>query len=130
MLFDATNGSKLSSDAVVTLEANETTDWSSPSLSQVVTFDEAREVFSHFFTAAERYRYWSILISDQSNANLYVEFGKVVLGEALELNRMPANGFQMEREDRSRVKANEYGHEYTDLFPTLRKLQVNHLGLN
>lgn len=120
ILFDKDLGVKLSSSAVVKLQANATDSWSSPSVEETLTLDEAHQIYTHFFTTDQSYRYWRISVVDTANANLYVELGTVILGKKSSLTRVPDNGFRYNVDDLSDIQANEFGNEYVDEFP-LRK---------
>jgi hypothetical protein len=119
LVFDKIDGAKLTTAAVVKIQANATDSWGSPSVDVTLTFDETPEVYSYFWTTAQSHRYWRVNVVDPANPNLYVELSKVILGKATQLSRAPDNGFSISYEDRSKVQETPYGHEYTDIYPIM-----------
>lgn len=70
------------SNAIVTLQANSIDDFTSPPFDETLTITDNYTTL--FFTAAE-YRYWKLVISDNGNADGYIEVGEIFLGNYLEL---------------------------------------------
>lgn len=125
LLFDPVSGLRLSSSAVVRIQANATNSWSSPAVDVVVTADTQFNIFSKYWSSDQTYRYWRVKVVDPQNAFLYVELGKIILAKATQLSRLPSNGFKWVKVDRSRKMTNEYGHEYVDSYPLKAALQVS-----
>jgi hypothetical protein len=123
LLWPKEDGIKLSNNAVITIEANATNTWSSPSVSQTLTINNTYEIASHYFSTDQSYRYWRVKIVDPANANLYVNLGVVVLGKS-EAIANPDNGFTYTLEDNSRIQTTDYGHEYVDEYPTVAELEI------
>ncbi|MCK5645020.1 MAG: hypothetical protein KAJ19_29745 [Gammaproteobacteria bacterium] len=131
LVFDPVDGSTLSSSAVVTLQANSSSSWGAPPVSQVVAFDSVYNVFSHFFTAAENYRYWRILIEDPTNPDhVNIDLGVVVLGEATQLTQGPQIGMADTLMDQSQVSKTRYGHRYFDEYPIARSESFTYTALS
>lgn len=120
LVFDLTNGPKFTSSAVLTIQANATNVWTSPSVSQVLTIDSTYDVATHFFTSDQSYRYWRLKVVDPKNPDLYVEVSKVILSKGTQLAQNPDTGFASSAVDRSKISETDYGHRYTDIYPRLR----------
>lgn len=129
LLFDLVAGKKLSSSAVVTLQANASDSWAAPAVSQVVTPDSTYNVATHFFTSNQSYRYWRVKIVDPRNAYLYVETGKIVLGKGVQLSLLPGRGFEDQLQDLSDIQQTKFGHRYADLYPIRRSLKFEYRGM-
>lgn len=125
LVFDPLTGIKLSTDAVIRIQANATNVWTSPAVNQLLTLDFNLDVATHFFTADQSYRYWRLLIQDPKNLNLYVEISKIVLSNATILDHGPEIGFKYQINDQSRVSRNEYGHEFSDVYPSQQAFEFN-----
>ena len=67
----------LTSSATVTLEGNATDVWTSPSVSESVTYDAG--IMRKSFTTAS-YRYWRLVISDGTNPDGYIQIGRAWIG--------------------------------------------------
>jgi hypothetical protein len=129
MLFDPRIGPKFSNTAVLTLQANNNNEWSSPSVSQVISYDDLYETYSYFFSSVQTYRYWSVKVVDPSNPYGYVEIPKVILGKATTLAQMPEIGFKMRADDPSVLQRTPYGHVYADIYPTRRVLHFDYSAM-
>jgi len=70
----------LTSSATITIEANATNVWTSPTYTNTITYssDIIYEVFS-----TQTYRYWRIVISDATNPDGLIKFGGCFLGAYL-----------------------------------------------
>ena len=80
----------LTSGATVTLEANATDSWGSPSYSQALTLasDADSVMFEHIvFCLSETYQWWRITFADASNPDGYIQIGRVYAGEFYEFTR-------------------------------------------
>lgn len=125
LLWPKEDGIKLSSSAVVKIQANATNVWTSPAVNQTLTVDNDYTVASHYFSSNQSYRYWRITIQDPTNPELYVELGLAWIGESLNFNEAE-NGFKWGYEDLSKVSDNEFGHVYVDEYPIRRTLNFNY----
>lgn len=125
VLFDPLNGSQLSPSAVVTIQGSATNAWASPGVSQVLTFDEVNESYTHFFTADQSYRYWRLKIVDPQNPDLFVEIPKLVLSKGIQLGQTPEIGFSYKLKDMSKLTQNPYGVAFADLYPKLKGFEFN-----
>lgn len=126
VLFDPIDGIKLSGEAVLTIEANPTANFTSPAVTQTLTIDEESAVATHFFSSSQSYRYWRLKIVDTKNPYLYVEVGNIVLGLAMALTQAPEIGFGFKYDDRSKLAVTPYGHQYADVYPTLKGFEFNY----
>lgn len=125
LLWPKMDGIKLSSSAVIRLQANATDVWTSPAVNEVMTFDTTYLTATHFFTTDKSYRYWRVVIIDPANANLFVELGVVVLGKSLDIVN-PDNGFEYTLEDQSKITANQFGNQFTDEYPNKATLSIQY----
>lgn len=115
---------RLSPDAVVTVEANATNEWSNPAFSHEMTINETYEIASLYLTTPETYRFWRVKIEDKTNPYLYVSLGVLILGKAETLQN-PDNGFSWSISDLSQTTSNEFGNSWVDEFPQLNTLSIN-----
>lgn len=129
LLFDLVNGNKLSDDAVVTIQANATNAWSSPSVSQALSIDDTYGIATHFFSSDQSYRYWRLKIVDPENPYLYIETSKVILGKGVTLDSGPGRGFVEKKRDQSAIQETSFGHRYADIYPIRRGLEFQYPGL-
>lgn len=129
LLWPKEDGITLTSDAVLTIQANATNTWASPAVSQALTVDNNYEVVSHFFTSAQSYRYWRLVIHDPKNTDLYIELGMIWLGENVSFNE-PENGFVFGVTDNSSVSRTQFGHEYVDEYPSSISLEFSYSYLS
>lgn len=125
ILFDPTDGNKVSPAGLVYLQANSTPNFDSPVVSQQLTFDEERGVYSHIFTTDQEYRYWKIKIVDPHNANGYCEIPKIILGKSTTLSRCPEIGFKYKLTDLSQSVTNDYGNTYVDVYPIRSDIELS-----
>jgi hypothetical protein len=122
LVFDPLIGIKLSSEAVVTLQANPTDVWTSPAYSQVLSFDDDTSQTTLFLTTPQEYRYWRVKIVDTKNPYLYVELHKVLIGKGTTISRAPDIGYSLQHIDATASIINEYGHAYADIYPVRKNL--------
>lgn len=108
---------KITPNAVIKLQGNETDIWTSPSYETTLVYnDQAMTVFDDAGLHTEALRYWRLLILDQSNANGYVEIGSAYLGDIY----MPTRGspqfpLAIGEVDRSENVFSEGGQTYADI---------------
>lgn len=122
VLFDPIEGATVDLSGALTIQANATNAWTSPSVSQALTIDSDDIVATHFFSSDQSYRYWRLKIVDVNNPNLYVEIPKLILANATVLTQNPEIGFTYSRIDKSKIDKTDYGHVYADELPKLRKM--------
>lgn len=130
VFFDSMAGLKLTTSAVMHLQANATNVWTAPAVDVTISISNQFEVASYYFTTDQNYRYWRLKITDPKNPYLYVELGKIVLGKATMLGRLPSYGFKWTREDRSAITQTPYGHQYADVYPQLSHIELNHSAMS
>lgn len=129
VLFDSLPGVKLSGSVALTIQANATNAWSSPSVSQALTIDTTQEVATHFFSSDQSYRFWRLKIVDPTNTFLYVEIGKVLLAKATQLSQTPDIGFKFTLNDQSKITKTAYGHQYADVYPIKKAFEFDYSAL-
>jgi hypothetical protein len=125
LLWPKEDGIRLSSTAILKIEANATNVWTAPAVSQTLTINNDYMVASHFFTAVQSYRYWRVTIQDPQNPYLFVELGMVWIGENVAFNE-PENGFKYTLVDPSHVSITDFGHEYVDEYPLSATLEFKY----
>lgn len=108
---------KISPSSTLTLQGNETDAWSSPSYSQVLTYNDAVIYLSDALGLhTEALRYWRLLIEDLDNPNGYVEVGSLYLGDFYAPTRGCAQfPFGISPVDRTDTVFSEGGQTYSDI---------------
>jgi hypothetical protein len=122
-------GILLSGAAGVFIQANATNVWSSPALSYPMTIDNDYVMASRHFETPESYRYWRVVVSDDTNPNGFLELGVVWIGAALDLEEMQ-NGFTFEVADQSVVTRTAFGHEYVDEYPEKLAIEFSYMYMS
>lgn len=124
------NGSLgISSTAIVKLQANNSDSWFSPALDLTLAYSD-KTIF-HFDTSGiGSYRYWRLVIIDQDNANGYVEFSKIFLGDVIE----PTQGaiqfpFRARLADLTQVVESQTGVSFANERQKTMEMRFNWLGL-
>lgn len=124
VIWPKETGVRLTSAAVITIQANATNVWTSPAVSEILTVSDSYELASHYFTTDKSYRFWRITIQDPTNTDGYVELGVVWIGKAM-LLQDSENGFKYNLVDKSKTVRTDYGHKYVDRLPKVASLTVN-----
>lgn len=125
ILWPKEDGIKLSSNAVIKIQASATNVWDSPAVNQVLTINNKYEIASHYFETNQSYRYWRVFVEDPENANLYVNLGVVILGNSIEISP-PENGFTYQYSDNSKVQTTDFGNEYVDKYPITSSIEFDY----
>jgi len=73
-------GHNFTAGATITIQANATNVWTSPSYSQVLT---VADDIAYTFAAAQNYRYWRLTIADASNPDTYIQIAYVFIGNSI-----------------------------------------------
>lgn len=116
---------KISTTAVVTLQANDTDVWTSPQYSQVVTYDPNQLVLFGATGLTTPRRYWRLLINDAANVNGYVELGLIYLGDAYSPTRGAVQfPFNPELVDLSTTVRSESGVAYSLIKPKSERFRL------
>ena len=106
----------------LTIEANATDSWSSPSFTTTLTPDAAFNFAYKGFTA-ETYRYWRISATAASG---YLEIGKIFIGAELSLASNNIDyGWTLEDKDLSKTQRNRYGQRFVDEITTQKMLKAS-----
>jgi len=126
MIFDKMVGSQFTAEAVLKLQANATNAWTTPAVDVTLSFDTDYDLYTHFFSSAQSYRYWRLKMVDPKNPNLFLEIPKLFLTYATQLTQVPQLGFAMVTRDRSEQQSTPYGHRYSDVYPNLRGIDFKY----
>lgn len=115
---------RLSDTAIVKVQANATNTWDSPGVNETLELNDTYEIASHHFADSQTFRYWRIVVSDPSNANLYVSLGVAIIGQS-EILTNTENGFVYSQTDNSKITQTDFGQEYVDEYPMFANLTLN-----
>lgn len=124
LLFAKEGNLTFSGSEVITIQANATDVWTTPSIDQVMTLSQYRQA-SHYFSTTESYRYWRVTITDPSSSSSYIELGKIVIGKSLDI-QCAQNGFIMAYDDNTKRQTNDYGTAYADIFPVIKTMNIDY----
>ena len=94
----------LTSSATVTLQANASDSWGSPSFSQALTIptDSDGNVLQRIvYFLDQTYRYWRVTLADSSNADSYLDVGRMAAGIYYEPTRNIGQNFSINMFDPS-----------------------------
>lgn len=112
-----------SGDSAIKVEANATNVWTSPSLSQTLTYNA--EKLKYWWSSYQTYRYWSLVFT-KSAASEVRSIGRVVIGQAFTLlENVSVGGFRWGQQDLSETRRTKSGQLYADLNAILRELTIN-----
>lgn len=125
LMWPKEDGIRLSGSAVITVQANATNVWTSPAVSQTLTIDNTYVMSSYFWSSAQNYRYWRVVIADPDNANGFVELGVCWLGKSISIENAQ-NGFQYILNDLSQTTTTAFGHTYVDQYPLQAQLNFTY----
>lgn len=125
ILWPKEDGVKLTSSAVIKIQANATNVWTSPAVDQVITVSDDYSVASHFFSTDQSYRYWRLVVTDTTNPWGYIEIGQVWIGKSLSVQNAE-NGFRFGLSDKSKSLETDFGHKYTDEYPLQALVSVTY----
>ena len=126
MIFDKMLGNQFTPEAVLKLQGNATNYWTAPAVDVTMSFDEDYSLVTYLAAAVSTYRYWRLKIVDPRNPNLYVEIPKLWLTKATQLTQVPSLGWTLKSTDRSVEQNTQYGHRYSDNYPSLRTLEFSY----
>jgi hypothetical protein len=130
IVFDGMVGNKLTSNAVVKIQASQTNVWTSPTVDTTLTFDDTYLTYTHFYSSDQSYRYWRLKIVDTANPYLYVEVPKLILSDSIQLTQVPSIGFGHTLSDPSTIKKTPYGQSFGDILPTTRGIDFSYRALS
>jgi hypothetical protein len=125
VVWDSNEGIKLTNSAVVKIQASSTNFWASPPVDVTLTIDQVSLIASHYFTTAQTYRYWRVLVIDPTNDIGYIEIPKVIICNATELVQPPEVGFGFKIEDTTRISNTAFLNHYADVYPNRKSLSLN-----
>lgn len=125
LLFDKSDGTKLTNAAVVKVKASATPNFDVvTAVDETVTIDDQHMNAFVQFDPDVNYRYWCVEITDPENTNLYVELPMVFISNSLQLSRNVESGFEWITVDQTDVLKTDYGHVYTDVYPMLTRFGI------
>ena len=116
VFFRANQPIRLTGGAVIRIEGNASSDFSSPLFSQVMTLDADSGVISAFFTTPENHRYWRLFIDDPGNPFAGLEIAQLVIGGSEKFDGV-SRGFKWGLIDGTRTQRTRFGQQYSDLYP-------------
>lgn len=121
---------RLSPGGVFTLEGNETNNFSTPSYSTTLTYDDqAIAVINDAGLHTNGLRYWRIRFRDQNPLG-YIQIGSFFLGESFSPGRGRVQfPFNAEYIDRSEIVTSEGGQSFGDVFEQTESYNPQWLGL-
>jgi hypothetical protein len=121
---------KLSPGGVYKIQANHTSNWTSPAYEEVLTYnDNALYITNQLGLADQGYRFWRFLIEDQ-NPDGFVEVGAFMLGDYFSPDRGRAQfPLQVQLVDRTETLFSEGGQSYADIKPKTAEYNLTWLGL-
>lgn len=105
-------GVNLSDTAVVKIQGNATDVWTSPSVD--ITMSRNEDVFYSYSELFAAFRYWRFVIEDPSNADGYLEVGRMWIGDVTEAQG-PHINFVEVRNNTSDITISITGQAYGDL---------------
>ena len=94
----------MTASATVTLQANASNSWSSPSYSQALTIAtnaDGTVLQRIVYFLDQTYRYWRVTFADSGNAASYLKVGRIAAGEYYELTRNINQNFNITMYDPS-----------------------------
>ena len=94
----------LTASATVTLQANASNSWGSPSYSQALTIatnSDGTVLQRIVYFLDQTYRYWRVTLADSGNAASYLQIGRIAAGEYYELTRNINQNFNITMYDPS-----------------------------
>lgn len=122
MLLPKEGDINLTESATIKIQANATNSWGAPSVDVTLTYDSDFRQLSYYWTSDQTYRYWRLTVNDGSAVANYVEIGKIILGDSVDIPGLQ-NGFAMDKIDGTKKISNEYGTGYFDEYPTLKEMK-------
>lgn len=121
---------RLSPSGVFKLQGNETNNFSSPSYSTTLTYnDQAISVITDEGLHTEGLRYWRVSFVDQNPLG-YIQIGAFFLGESFQPTRGRVQfPLQSQYEDRSVNILSEGGQSFSDIFEQTQRYSATWVGL-
>ena len=113
----------ISVDATITLQGNASDSWGAPSFEEVVTYNADKLLF---YIDSETYRYWRVVISDETNSDSYIQIGELFLGEYFEpVSNFSYSGGSREIESIITRNKSQYGREFKRFFNNQRSFDYD-----
>jgi hypothetical protein len=122
---------KLSTQATIYLQGNDTTNWTSPQFSTTLSYDRYALILTDSVgIASQGYRYWRVKILDASNPLGYLEIALLYLGDFFE----PTRGgiqfpFSRTLRDATTVSVTANGYAYANVLEKHYEMDLNYYGL-
>lgn len=126
---------KLSNGSTIKIQANETSNWTTPSYTATLTYDDFLiykiRGDSETGLAGSQYRYWRLQIVDRENPYGYVELGAFFLGNFYTPTRgQPQFPLNSTLVDRSTTVFSEGGQTFSDIREQTREFSVTYQFLS
>lgn len=103
------NEHNLSSNALIKIQGNATSDWTSPTVDETLTYN-ANIILK--FISASGLRFWSFLFYDPDNTDEYIKIPRVYIGTCLQVTISCRMAFDNDLIDNSIVHKNPTGQVY------------------
>lgn len=131
LIGDRNKPIKISPNATIKLQGNETDVWTSPSYEQTLTYNDAViSVFDSTGLHTEALRYWRLEILDISNPLGYIQIGSLFLGDFLIQTRGAVQfPFTSQFIDRSTTVFSEGGQSFSDIRQITEQFNLSWFGL-
>ncbi len=119
------------STTTITVEANATDTWATPSFSVTLSLDTLIEDFvkAIAFIPVETFRYWRFVIDDPGNPDGFTEMGVPYIGEYQEPSNGFAAAFVQDRKELTSVAFAEEGANFQHVRQTGFRFPLNWLGI-
>ena len=120
VLFRANQPIRLTGGAIIRIEGNASSNFTSPLFSQVMTLDNNAGLISAFFSTPETHRYWRLFIDDPGNPYGGLEVSQLVIGGSEKFDGV-SRGFKWQIVDPTITQRTRFGQQYSDIYPTRKK---------
>lgn len=106
----------------LTIEANGTSNFTSPAYSTSLTFDPQFNLGFKFLPTKQNYRYWRVT----GTGTDYLELSNIFIGQYIEMENDMELGWSFQENDRSKTVENRYGQQFTDELNSRKDLNGSH----
>lgn len=111
-------GHNIATATTVTIQANATNSWGSPSVSQVITWNS--KIMLYFFASLQTYRYWRFLFGSQGT----LQIGKLWLSSYLTIDPSALLDFKVTKKDGSLTTKGKGKQKFSVIGSTWRKFSL------
>lgn len=99
----------ISSNATIKIQGNATTDWTSPTVNETISYNSGHMLK---IITGSALRYWSLLVEDRNNTDGYIQLGYFFLGDYLSFATGAALSFPYEIKETDFKETNPTGQVY------------------